>query len=192
MIPRTCNKVCNDSGGSCCFQKSTYYIKKRPSCSYLHTGIDFTDMEALSNDTLLSILEQASQGEGHHMMRAVLPLVCKRWKHTVFSARGKVTSCWVVASPSRNAGLRKRNLNLLLAVQAHLSFALSLWTTILSIISPMGSSVPMGSSLRTGHHHPPSAQWRDGFTRMWRGEISRTPSTCEPLQLTPDTKSPQR
>ena len=59
-------------------------------------------MEALSDDILLSIFEMASQGKGHHMMRMLLPLVCKRWMDTIYSAKGNFEYYWAVAFSSRN------------------------------------------------------------------------------------------
>ena len=46
-------------------------------------------MEALSDDILLNILEQASKGRGHYVLRAILPLVCKRWRNAIGGAKDK-------------------------------------------------------------------------------------------------------
>ena len=54
-------------------------------------------MESLGNDIFLSILEQASEGQGHYAMREVLPLICKRWKDTIYGAKGEAELCRAVA-----------------------------------------------------------------------------------------------
>ena len=47
-------------------------------------------MEALSDDILISVFEHASRGQGHHMMRAVLPMVCRRWKDAIYCSKGRL------------------------------------------------------------------------------------------------------
>ena len=60
----------------------------RLCCSNLSARKEPTHIEALSDEVLLNILEQASKREGHSMMRGTLPLVCKRWKGTIYDAKG--------------------------------------------------------------------------------------------------------
>ena len=49
-----------------------------------------TEIDALSDEILLNILEQASKGEGHHLLRVTLPVVCKRWQNAIYGAKGDV------------------------------------------------------------------------------------------------------
>ena len=74
--------------------------------SHLATRREATAIEALSNETLLHILEQASKGYGHHMMRTVLPWVCKRWKDAVYTAKGDKNLSWALAPHSKINGLK--------------------------------------------------------------------------------------
>ena len=48
-------------------------------------------METLSDEVLLNILELASTGQDHHMMRAILPMVCKRWSIAICGTKGWAT-----------------------------------------------------------------------------------------------------
>ena len=66
--------------------KSTLSMEESHSCSHLPSKI--AHVEVLSNEVLVRIFEQASNGNGHYRMRAVLPLVCKRWRDAVNGAKG--------------------------------------------------------------------------------------------------------
>ena len=57
-------------------------------CSSVSARKEPTEIEALSDEVLLNILEQASKIGGHSMMRGTLPLVCKRWKDAIYGAKG--------------------------------------------------------------------------------------------------------
>ena len=67
---------------------SALSMEESHSCSHLPSKI--AHVEVLSNEVLVRIFEQASNGNGHHTMRAVLPLVCKRWRDAVNGAKGDV------------------------------------------------------------------------------------------------------
>ena len=58
--------------------------------SQLATSQEGTAIEALSNEILLNVLEQASKAYGYNMMRTLLPLVCKRWRDAFYTAKGAV------------------------------------------------------------------------------------------------------
>ena len=60
------------------------------SCNQLSAGEEPADIDALSDEVLLTILEQASRGKGHFMLRIVLPLVCTRWNRAIYSAKGTI------------------------------------------------------------------------------------------------------
>ena len=47
-------------------------------------------IHALSYDVLLDILEMATTWTGHYSIRAVMPLVCKRWRDAINSAKGNI------------------------------------------------------------------------------------------------------
>ena len=60
----------------------------RLCCSNVSAREEPTEIEALSGEVLLNILELASRHEGHSMMRGTLPLVCKRWKDAIYGTKG--------------------------------------------------------------------------------------------------------
>ncbi len=60
----------------------------RLCCSSVSARKEPIDIEALSDEVLLNILEQASKYEGHAMMRGTFPLVCKRWKDAIYGTKG--------------------------------------------------------------------------------------------------------
>ena len=61
------------------------------SCSQLSAGEEAVGIDALSDEVLLTILEQASRGKGHFVLRIELPLVRKRWRDAIYSAKGRVS-----------------------------------------------------------------------------------------------------
>ena len=73
------------------------------SCGKLPARKKPADIDALSDKILLIILEQASAGQGHNVMRATLPLVCKRWSNAIYGAKGNPKHA-VNDFPSRRAG----------------------------------------------------------------------------------------
>lgn len=53
-------------------------------CGSLSATDESNEIDALSDELLVKILALGSS----YRMRAVLPLVCKRWKDTIYSAKG--------------------------------------------------------------------------------------------------------
>ena len=69
------------------------------SCIALPTRNESAYMETLDDEILLSVFEEASREQGHHMMRTLLPLVCKRWKDTIYSAQGRLAGALARSFP---------------------------------------------------------------------------------------------
>ena len=60
------------------------------SCDKLPARKKPTEIDALSDEIFLIILEQASQGEAHNALRVTLPLVCKQFRDAYYGAKGNV------------------------------------------------------------------------------------------------------
>ena len=60
------------------------------SCGKLPARKKPTEIDALSDEILLIILEQANKRQGHIVLRATLPLVCERWREATYGAKGNV------------------------------------------------------------------------------------------------------
>ncbi len=79
-------------------------MEKTLSCGNSSAGQEPTqagdEMDALNDEVLLRIIEKSSMWDDHYSMRAVYPLVCKRWRDALYSAKGDVTLCSLSATIS--------------------------------------------------------------------------------------------
>ncbi|CAL5222866.1 g5292 [Coccomyxa viridis] len=77
------------------------------SCSKLSSRRKPAEIEALSDDVLLNIFEQASSVNGYHVLRALIPLVCKRWRSAIYGAKGVYLFRRIVLDYSRERSFAK-------------------------------------------------------------------------------------
>ena len=64
-------------------------MEGRLSCSGLSARYGLNEIDSLSDEILVKILEKSCTKGVHYRFRAILPSVCKRWRDAMYRAKGE-------------------------------------------------------------------------------------------------------